>query len=813
MGIFELEMRDGIQLFPIDYNVLDDISIKNRIKYIKIVIKEAYGGNKTYINQIMFYENTAQEINNSENVQNSINTFKHHKIEVPEDLSNSQTSIEEKDKEELIINKINKLNNKSDNKKNEKKIKNKNIKENIIKKELNNTENKIKKNIVDYVSETNSKYSDIIEDNKKNNIKVEENSKNNNNPQKEENNEEESEEIEENEENEESNKIIPTSNELQDPYINKFDRNNNDSNQNQYKKIKSNINENIHNNEKNSKKIQKLEKILKQNILKSEYNKYIDNFQQNDNLTEDFEENEKYKNKFNYIKNKTINNINDYPSLTPLQENDYSKHNKYESQRHSNIEETNIHNNNIQKYFKLNSNTPNRFTVNGYEYLINKRRSNTPKMNEINTNRNTIQVQNKILNNEHKNKTSMDVFFKVNNINNINNINNDIQNNKEYEKLEMQLQDMEQHLQNMALNRDINPNISNNFISKTNREIKEDKNKYYNNDIYINNNYIDKKTKNLSMMSNGSSYMIDEQKNINTNNNITNNNSNTNYFNKYNSPNINSDEENIEINKRIENLEKNIYEIKDELNSISSNIKIFLNKDTFLYNFRDSIKQICYDFFSERINLDNNEQIKNENENENEIENENENEERENSQYSGEDSMAKNNENENNKIEEEINKKIDEKLEYLCNNLKNQIFEKYLQPSINEIEKSMKQNIDDIKEKVDSINCTNYNNSKQIKKNNKYYNIIQDDENNNINYNNNMYNGSIELNNKNEFQNSKGDIFYKTSSRIKKQKYEEINRLGEKLYNKLLEKESKLKLLKQEKMKNIDSNMLGEQNY
>ena len=107
MGIFELEMRDGIQLFPIDYNVLDDISIKNRIKYIKIVIKEAYGGNKTYINQIMFYENNAQEIldaelNNSEDNLNNIN--------LPEDLSNSQISegedIRKSNKENKKVNKI-----------------------------------------------------------------------------------------------------------------------------------------------------------------------------------------------------------------------------------------------------------------------------------------------------------------------------------------------------------------------------------------------------------------------------------------------------------------------------------------------------------------------------------------------------------------------------------------------------------------------------------------------------------------------------------------------------------------------------------
>jgi len=106
LGIFKLEMRDGIQLFPIDYNVLDDISIKNRIKAIKIIIKSTYGENKTYINQIMFYENTAKEIiscNENENDNDNENELIQSKNEsyqkelnLPGDLSNSQISEEEK---------------------------------------------------------------------------------------------------------------------------------------------------------------------------------------------------------------------------------------------------------------------------------------------------------------------------------------------------------------------------------------------------------------------------------------------------------------------------------------------------------------------------------------------------------------------------------------------------------------------------------------------------------------------------------------------------------------------------------------------
>ena len=797
LGIFELEMRDGIQLLPLDYNVLDDINLKNKIKSIKLVIKSAFGENKTYINQVMCYENTIQELNFiNESIQSNNNLYLN-EDNLPEDLSNSQIS--NKEKENAINNEIE--TNNIDKNKNMNKIKNKKLnKEKNNKKD--NFENKVKKQyIIDYISETHSKISQPNENNinnKNESIKVEENNLINDSSNNE-NNEQEENEMEENEENQESNQIIPTSNELQYPYINKYERNSSPNNNNQKKKIKEKnfLNENIPINNK-SKKVQKLEKILKQNILKNDYNKtnqnqmYLDNFKENQD-EDDYEGNEKYINRFNYNKNKTINNINNYPSLTPILKNNYNIQNTDE--RNSNILDNYMKNNNIQEYFKINSNTPNRFTVNGYEYLINKKRPKTPKLNEINLNRNTIPVNNRIINNEYKNKTSMEGFIRNNNLN----INNDIKNSKEYETLEMQLQDMEQHLQNMALNRDIVPNSNNNYFSKTNRENnKLDINKYYNNDIHINNNYIDKKTKNQSMISNGSSY-IDEQKNINTNmtNNIYNN-SNNNYFNKYNSQNlnINNDDEGMEINRRIDNLEKNIVEIKDELNNLSSNIKIFLNQDNFLYNFKDSIKQICYEFFTERINLDNNEQIKNENENGNE------NEEKENSQNSGEYSEEKDMQNDNNKIEEEINKKIDEKLEYLCDNLKDQIYEKYLQPSINEIEKSMRQNIEDLKEKVDSINYTNNNNnSKQLKKNSYFTNsnIIGDD-------NNDIDNGSLQFKNKTEdINNSKDDIYHKTSSKTKKEKYEEINRLGEKLYGKLLEKEKKLKLLKQETMKNMEN--------
>ena len=771
LGIFELEMRHGIQLFPIDYNVLDDISLKNRIKAIKIIVKSTYGENKTYINQIMFYENTAKEIiscneneneNENELIQSQNESYQK-ELNLPGDLSNSE---EEKDqqidiKKEKYINK--------------------------------NNFNEYNKNVRKSADQDETK-----ENNKsdKENIKVEENNNINSNDDSNKESGNEEVENEDNSDDAEENKIISSSDEVKEPQEDNYKKRNNIKNIEKIRQIekKQNLKKINNNYNTKSKKIKKIEKILKENILNNEYKKmnqnetYLENI--NHNRTQDFGEyEEKYNSKYNYNKHRTINNVEDYPSLTPLIKKNYHNENNYNiSNRNSNAEE----NNNIQKYFKINEPAAKHHSISGYEYLINKKRPYTPNMREVK--RNIIPGQNRILD-EYKNRTTMNGFSHISNIND----------NKAYETLEMQLQDMEQYLKNMALNKDIN---SNSNYSKSNREEQAKENNYYNNDIYINNNFIDKKSKHQSFVSNNSNYKnneIYEPKDLNTNNINYNNNEEL----KYNSENINmNNDDDSTVNRRIDNLEKNIFEIKSALNDISSNLKVFLDKETFLYNFKDSIKQICYEYFSSRINninneenniySDNNARINNENENENE------NEEANNSQYSGEYSENKDNQNDNRKIEEEINKKIDEKLEYLCDNLQNQIFEKYLQPSINEIEKSMKQNIEDIKEKVDSINCTNIS----VKKTN-----IADESQISNKYKN--YDGSSYLKYKNYSQISNNDIFNNNSSIIKKEKCEEINRLGEKLYNKLLEKEKKLKLLKQEtnmlmSIKNSQNNLNDE---
>ena len=763
LGLFELEMRDGIQLFSIDYNILDDENIKNKIKGIKLVIKNSFDGNKTYINQIMFYENTLQEIKSNETIESKSNNISKQENNYPEDLTNSNVSLEEN----ININENSEVNNNTNN--NIKKINN-NTKNKIFgkksKKDNNNkiiNGNKIKKhNIIDFISETNSKISDkkflSKEKSKENNIdqeeeqeggdiKIEENNIIYNGNKEQYNNIN----INNNDENEEENKIITTSEGFQNSYMDNIDiKSSSRRGEEEYSNEKNQKIKNKNFNFNNNKKVQKLEKILKQKILKNGPNPHPHQiFNRDENFFQNY-------NNQNLTQDYNMNNVNNFPNFTPILKNNKNNYNinnqSNMSERDSNNyynEENNERNNPIKKYFQINANTPGRFNVNGYDYLINKKRPTTPKTNEIYLIQNQPKLRNKTLQN-----------FAKSNLNKT-----EINSNKAYETLEYQLNDMEQHLQKMALNSDmLIPNFNNN-MSKSNRTQTNFQTK-------------NKANNNTSVISNATSYLNEERHNIiNNNNYFTNyksNNNDSQYVNNNTFYREKERDEFNEINERIDNLEKNIFDIRNEINNISSGIKLFLDKEYFLYNFKDAIKQICYDFFSEKTENNENNEIGDQTRNEN-----NTNEEQENSQYNSELSESKNLQNNNNakekgNIEEKLNKKIDEKLEYLCDNLKNQIVQKYLQPSINEIENSMKQNIEDIKKKVDTMNYSNEINTNNT---NEYINGEE------MILSNNNYEGSLE---KKNFQ---------------RKKYEEINRLGEKLYGKLMEKEKKLNLLKQETTK------------
>ena len=128
-------------------------------------------------------------------------------------------------------------------------------------------------------------------------------------------------------------------------------------------------------------------------------------------------------------------------------------------------------------------------------------------------------------------------------------------------------------------------------------------------------------------------------------------------------------------------------------------------------------------------------------------------------------------------------------MENLGEKIKIQINNNLLKPYINKLENDMKENIDKIKKQINNMN-----------------------KNNDFEYLNN---------NKNEYSKRKNQLFEsnksdnefpalnKGSSELRNQKYEEINKLGEKLYQKLVEKEKKLKLLKRETLKYLGEYKIG----
>ena len=184
-------------------------------------------------------------------------------------------------------------------------------------------------------------------------------------------------------------------------------------------------NENIRKNNNlnyNNKKVQKLEKILKQKILKNDI--------YNNNITPTQEE--IFFNNYNNQNRTQEYDMNNFPNLTPILKNNnnynYNSNRRNMnnqsniSERESNFEneESNEINNPIQKYFQIKANTPGRFTVNGYDYLMSKKRPTTPKINEIYLNQDQKKLRNKTLQN-----------FGKNNLNKT-----EINNNKAYETLE-----------------------------------------------------------------------------------------------------------------------------------------------------------------------------------------------------------------------------------------------------------------------------------------------------------------------------------------------------------------------------------------
>ena len=228
-----------------------------------------------------------------------------------------------------------------------------------------------------------------------------------------------------------------------------------------------------------------------------------------------------------------------------------------------------------------------------------------------------------------------------------------------------------------------------------------------------------------------------------------------------------------DINRRIENLEKYVIDIKKDISSMSYILSNLSKNNIFRNNIRDKeqAREVYNGYFNEKTNNDENykDNIKYRDSSNNNNDNH--------SMYSEflNNENRKRNMNEiHKKYEREINEKIDKKLLILGEEIKNQIYDKFILPSIEQIENVMKQNIDEINDRINEIN---YNNAL-----------------------NNVSNNSFK---KNKLLQSRSslDLSSRRNSKIRNEKYEEINRLAEKLYQKLNLKAQKIKLLREETSK------------
>ena len=383
---------------------------------------------------------------------------------------------------------------------------------------------------------------------------------------------------------------------------------------------------------------------------------------------------------------------------------------------------------------KILTKTPNRYILNKIKDTDNnsnniniklepKKRPYTP--NYIHINKNNVPLDSKDYDNILNNKLK-DMEEQINILNNINISEN---NKKIFNKTETS------NFYNKISN--INTNIFNTKNQSMNKtsysEFYPNKNNLINNNTI---NYNDNKIKNNICNEEKDIKDIYKNKRENTIPQCINKNNNF-FLNDLSSNNT------IDINKRLENLEKDVFNIKQELYSISKIISNITNNNYL----RENIKIICDEYLKEKN--DNNRSLYSE---------------------------ILTEENKNKNTENELNKIIDKKMNKLNEEIKNNLFNKYIKPALNQIELNMKKNLEDINFKIKEI---------QINNTNEYSN----------DYNYNNYNNSI-----NKLSNIKGS----SSSKLRNEKYEEINRLGEKLYQKLIEKEKKLEQLKKETSKYFD---------
>ena len=647
IGEFELNMSPSPQFFQID-NITIQKNIK-KIKYLKLIIKETFGGNRTYINQIFLYDDTI-DINHNYSI------------------SNYEENLDESDDED----------------------------------------NKIIKPIT---------------------------------PSKE---------------------------------VKKYYNTNPKNSMKESFKKKSKKNSDLLNDELKEKKLKKIEKILKSKIL--------------NNIT-DKKEKETIKNE----KEEQIN-INKY--ITPENEKEEEEENyqqinlnDYLSDENSKIQSISSHpRNKIYNICNLMSG--------------NQTESEDPfKTNNINSNSNSHYSTKQNKRNLTPIPKSSKPYFKSPIINDDVSISNRNKNDKkicfsknennDYKRLEDQLKQMEEQLKLLEPNYDMGKNLSHSksfsFLpNESNRILSPPNNPFINQN---NNNTINQN--NIKTINQNNINTINHN---NTNINFTNENNQFNSIslkkgellipNNENLENLNSlntnggiiNEDRIKLlENKMNNIENEIVEMKTQFNNLSKDIQILISKkESNNINNNNQLIQIVLNECEKLINLKLNEfnyQLNNQypqsmNRTSQEY-------------YSNNNNMNYNSislDSDLNSLELRLNKKIDEKLNMLANNIQSQINDNLLRPSIRSIEKAMKNNMEEIKDKLIQLN--------------------------------------MNTNNNNNFNQSEGTSFVdsyrvskslftsqndnKSSSVKRNDKFEEINKIGEKLYDKLVEKEKKLQEFKNE---------------
>ena len=389
--------------------------------------------------------------------------------------------------------------------------------------------------------------------------------------------------------------------------------------------------------------------------------------------------------------------------------------------------------------------------------------------------------------NDSYNKNYIPIYKK--NIN-LNQIKSDRKGEINYEKiLEKNLKDLDKQINLMSRGYSFSENKNkNNYFNKSySLEQSFGGTQYYNYNSHENKNRRKINDKPYNKNNNDNSFVINKNNRFSIPHSVDKNNKHIKYYDNNSNYNNNNNltknplfdlasSNTNDINRRIENLEKYVIDIKKDISSMSSILSNLSKNNFFQNNIRnkEQFKEEYNEYFNEKMSNEENYKDKIKYRDSSNYNNNNDNH----SMYSEflNDENRKKNMNEiHKKYEKEINKKIDQKLQILGEEIKNQIYDKFISPSIEQIENVMKQNIDEIKDRINEIN---YNNA--------LYKISD----NYFNKNNKLLQSRASF-----------DLDTRQNSLIRNEKYKEINRLSEKLYQKLNLKAQKIRLLKEETSK------------